>query len=80
MKKIGLVFFATLFLFLLVVGKPVSVAGMENSNLNVVLAMPDAPWIESNKVSCGNIENIPDKVPQVVSTIVLIGQILVPVL
>ncbi len=50
-------------------------------NINTAYAADeDVAWLETNKVSCGNISNIPDRAPQVVSTGILIGQTIVPIL
>ncbi len=41
----------------------------------------EAPaWLSGEKVSCGNIQNIPKKVPEFVSMFILIAQVVVPVL
>lgn len=48
------------------------------TTMNTVYATPS--WLDSDKVSCGTVGNIPAKVPELVSLFVLIAQIVVPVI
>lgn len=66
-KKVFLFIFFALF-----------IAGMFYVYTNDVYAKPD--WLTSEKVSCGPVKNIPVKVPEIFSLLILLLQIAVPII
>lgn len=51
--------------------------------LSVVAFIPEAnavSWLTSSKVTCGNVSGIPAKIPEIISMLILVMQIVVPIL